>query len=281
MSISEAENFIQPRKQIKIDKTTKKKTGIYSFAVFTLFAIVAFLCINNYKVIQSYRELTNQLMTAYKTIDDYSKVKVNLNESNNELENEKYALAEEIRSIREEFEKTSRGSEDIARQLDEVKKQMNELKKKNKELVDDNIALQNSLKMAAAVGIKPQKFTLSPKLDTRNNIVKGKYVGKFLGTAYTPSKEECGNNKGITKSGEPIIPGVTVAIDSKYWSFGTVFYIKGLGYAVAMDTGSGVKGKYRFDFSVLNRDFAKQLGTRKWDVYLVKLGDGDIDKLDL
>jgi 3D (Asp-Asp-Asp) domain-containing protein len=87
--------------------------------------------------------------------------------------------------------------------------------------------------------------------------------------------------KGITKSGEPIIPGISVAIDERYWPFGTVFYIKGLGYTVAMDTGSAVKGKYRFDFSVLDRDFAMQLGSRKWDVYLVKMGNGNVKDVKL
>ena len=41
-----------------------------------------------------------------------------------------------------------------------------------------------------------------------------------------------------------------------------------------MDTGSAIKGKYRFDFAVFDRNFAKQLGTNYWDVYLVKLGNG-------
>lgn len=281
MSISEAEKFVRPQKQIKINRSTKRRTGIYSFAVIVLFIIVAFLCANSYRILQSYRELTNQLTTAYITIENFNKDKINLNSDNNTLQKENSALLEEIRNLRNEYEKTSRGNADFARQLEEVKKQVNDLKKKNKELVDDNIALQNSLKMAAAVGIKPQNYTLSERLDTRSNIVKGKYVGKFLGTAYTPSKEECGNNKGITNSGEPVIPGVTVAIDSKYWPFGTVFYIKGLGYAVAMDTGSGVKGKYRFDFSVLSKEFARQLGSRKWDVYLVKLGKGSVDEINL
>ncbi len=48
-----------------------------------------------------------------------------------------------------------------------------------------------------------------------------------------------------------------------------------------MDTGSGIKGKYRFDFSVLDRDFAKMLGSRNWEVYLVKLGKGNVGDIKL
>ena len=48
-----------------------------------------------------------------------------------------------------------------------------------------------------------------------------------------------------------------------------------------MDTGSAIKGKYRFDFSVLDKEFAQQLGSRKWEVYLVRLGKGNITDLKL
>lgn len=166
-------------------------------------------------------------------------------------------------------------------QLGQYKKEIEELKKQNSELAADNIELQNTLKMAASSGIKPQNYTRFKGIDSRGGFDRGEFIGEFFGTAYTPSKDECGNNKGITNSGEPIIPGITVAVDSKYWPFGTVFYIKGLGYAIAMDTGSAIKGKYRFDFSVFNKKFAGTLGARYWDVYLVKPGKGYVESADL
>jgi len=58
-----------------------------------------------------------------------------------------------------------------------------------------------------------------------------------------------------------------------------LFSIKGLGYAVAMDTGNGVKGKYRFDFAVFDKEFAKVIGSRKWDVYLVRMGTGKVEDI--
>jgi len=189
-------------------------------------------------------------------------------EKNNEL----IKTIEEIKQINEKLNEKNQ----------ELSAQNNMLIEKNKELLKDNIALQNSLKMAASVGIKPQNYTLFTGFninnDTINNLNKGQYIGKFLGTAYTPSVEECGNNHGITNSGKPIIPGISIAIDKEHWPFGTIFYIEGLGYTIAMDTGSSVKGKYRFDFAVFDKEFAKTLGSRKWDVYLVKMGNGIVDE---
>ena len=288
MSSYEAADSIKPRRQVRHYRPGKRKKDGYLWAVLILFILVVFLCVNNYMVIQSYMDLKDQLSTAYKAMDTAKADQAELGKSSNRLEginsdltDEIKVLAEENSILKEGYEKASRGSADISGQLEEMKRQYNELKKKNQELVDDNIALQNSLKMAASVGVKPQSFSFFENLEPRNSLNKGKYIGKFLGTAYTPSVEECGNNKGITNSGKPIVPGVTLAIDKKYWPFGTVFYIKGLGYAVAMDTGGAVKGKYRFDFSVLDKKFAQQLGSRKWDVYLVKLGKGNITNLKL
>ena len=60
-----------------------------------------------------------------------------------------------------------------------------------------------------------------------------------------------------------------------------MFYVKGLGYTVAMDTGSAIKGKYRFDFSVFDKKFAQELGTREWEVYLVEMGSGRVGRSGL
>ncbi len=170
--------------------------------------------------------------------------------------------------------------------VDELNKRMNllikeneALKENNREIIEDNISLQNSLKLAAMAGIKPRNYTDPPQITSRSGIGRGKYLGEFKGTAYTPSRKECGNDKGITYSGKPIVPGTTVAVDTRYWPIGTVFYIKGIGYVTAMDTGNKIKGKNRFDIAVFDRDFAKLLGSRYWDVYLVKMGNGKVEEI--
>ena len=130
--------------------------------------------------------------------------------------------------------------------------------------------LQDTLKIAAGVGIKPVNFDEAEKADTVVDYSKLEYIGEFEGTAYTPSPEECSNNLGLTASGKPIVAGVSIAVDTDYWKLGTEFYIEGLGYVVAMDTGNAVQGKYRFDYAVFDKDFAWQLGRRDWKVYKVK-----------
>lgn len=226
-------------------------------AFLTMFSLVALLCLNTMRLLNTSAEYAGVPGTAAETTS-----------------------TEGRRELQEAHSLLQTQNENLAKELEEAMRRMEELSRQNNELAEDNIALQNTLKLAAEAGIKPQNYTRFEGLQSRGGIDRGSYIGQFLGTAYTPSKEECGNDMGITNSGMPVIPGITVAVDKEYWPFGTVFYIKGLGYAVAMDTGSGIKGKYRFDFSVFDRDFAKSLGARKWDVYLVREGKGFVENVD-
>lgn len=146
----------------------------------------------------------------------------------------------------------------------------------NLHLVEENIKLQQSLKLAASVGVKPQNYDEAEEVNSAVDYDKLEYIGEFEGTAYTPSVEECSNNLGYTASGKPIIAGVSIAVDNDYWKLGTKFYIEGLGYVVAMDTGNAVKGKYRFDYAVFDKNYALKLGRRKWKVYLVKEDSEDV-----
>jgi 3D (Asp-Asp-Asp) domain-containing protein len=256
--------------QTKSEKTSKS----YFAVILLLFVMVLTLCINNYKMFKSYDKTKNSLYQTIKQVQATAGNQQNTTQKSIDLQNENKA-------IKDQYNRIMAQNNEVIKQMNQIKTQNEELSRKNKELTDDNIALQNSVKAAASVGIKPQNYTRFNGITSRGSIERGKYIGKFLGTAYTPSNEECGNNKGITNSGEPIIPGISIAIDNKYWPFGTVFYIRGLGYAVAMDTGSAIKGKNRFDFAVFDKDFANTLGAKYWDVYLVKLGKGNADKIQL
>ncbi|HEX3028688.1 MAG TPA: 3D domain-containing protein, partial [Clostridia bacterium] len=205
--------------------------------------------------------------------------KTQISEEENTRISDKYnKLYKEYEILRKSNSEMLLQNEKILLQIKELMGQNEQLKVINRELTKDNIALQNSLKMAASVGIKPQNFRRFNGI-TRGEVERGEYAGCFLGTAYTPSTEECGNNEGITNSGIPIIPGVSIAVDTKYWPIGTLFYIRGLGYAVAMDTGAAIKGKYRFDFAVFDKKFADELGVRYWDMYVIKYGNGKISKI--
>lgn len=157
---------------------------------------------------------------------------------------------------------------------------LNELQSENEKLKEDNLFLQNSVKIAASKGTRPKNYRLASEITSRSGVLRGKSLGYFSITAYTPTKDECGSDRGITASGQPIIPGVTVAVDTRYWPIGTVFYIKGLGYVVAMDTGGAIKGRNRMDFAVLDREFAKRIGRKKFEVYLISLGDGKVGDIE-
>ncbi|MFZ5988568.1 MAG: 3D domain-containing protein [Bacillota bacterium] len=252
----------------------KRSNRIYSLIIYFLFIVVVTLVVNNFIIYNWYNNTRKQFKDTFLRVQTIS-------QENSALESRNESLANDYTLLKDQYTKIATQNEDIQKELQELKAMKEELERTNKELVEDNIELQNSLKLAASVGIKPQNFTQFEGLSTRGSIDRGQYVGKFFGTAYTPSKVECGNDKGITNSGKPIIPGISIAIDKNYWPFGTIFYIKGLGYAVAMDTGSAIKGKYRFDFAVFDRDFAKKLGTNYWDVYLVKLGNGKVEDVSL
>lgn len=195
------------------------------------------------------------------TITEYNEKHQELAYAQQELEDEKYQVEQEKEQVEQERNQVLSEAEMIAQN--------------NLYLVEQNIKLQNTLKQAASVGVKPQNYEDAETVNTAVDYSKLEYIGEFEGTAYTPSVEECSNNLGYTASGKPIIAGVSIAVDNDYWKFGTKFYIEGLGVVVAMDTGSMVKGKYRFDYAVFDKDYALKLGRKKWNVYLVK-DDADI-----
>lgn len=259
---------LHEKKTLIINNLKKIKMHLTKNNILT--GIVILLSISNIVLLFMYSNITVKCNSYYDTLKSST-----LN--NEELEKYKNKLEAKNKELSNKYENLISEKNEILKKLEELQRENEYIKQKNSELVQDNIELQNSLKKAASVGIKPQNYTQFEGLTSRGDIERGTYIGKFLGTAYTPSKDECGNDKGITNSGEPIIPGISIAVDNEYWPYGTVFYIRGLGYAIAMDTGSAIKGRNRFDFAVFDKNFAYTLGSRYWDVFLVKMGDGKID----
>ncbi len=69
---------------------------------------------------------------------------------------------------------------------------------------------------------------------------------KMWATSYSASRAGVSPdapNFGITASGQPLTKGL-VAIDRRYIPFGTRMYVPGYGFALAADTGGGVKGRW-------------------------------------
>src|SRR5690606_38071271 len=70
---------------------------------------------------------------------------------------------------------------------------------------------------------------------------------RMIATAYTDGPESTGKRPGhplygITRSGLPTRPGV-VAVDPDIIPLGSIVYVEGYGIAVALDTGSAIKGQ--------------------------------------
>lgn len=86
-------------------------------------------------------------------------------------------------------------------------------------------------------------------------------------TAYTAGPESTGKRPGhpaygITASGERAVEGVTIAVDPQVIPLGSLVYIEGLGYRVAQDTGSAIKGN-RIDVFMDDVGEALAFGVKK------------------
>jgi len=98
-------------------------------------------------------------------------------------------------------------------------------------------------------------------------MTRGRDLGDFTLTAYTAGPESTGKSPGhpaygITSSGAPAVEGVTIAVDPSVIPIGSRVYIEGLGYFVAQDTGSAIKGK-RIDVFMNDVGEALQFGVKK------------------
>lgn len=112
----------------------------------------------------------------------------------------------------------------------------------------------------------------------RGDVIRYKKVLDMRASAYTASYKETGKRPGdpgfgITSSGIRAKKGV-IAVDPKVIPIGTRVYIEvagrtpDYGYAVAADTGSGIK-KDRIDLYVDDYQYALDWGIKKVKVYIL------------
>lgn len=103
------------------------------------------------------------------------------------------------------------------------------------------------------------------------------YIGTFSNTFYCPCYRCNGNTHGITASGAPLTPYLSVAVDRRLIPLGTELYIefenenaKAIsGYYVAHDTGGAIKGN-KIDVCVSSHSEAYYYGVGKCKVYIVE-----------
>jgi len=83
-------------------------------------------------------------------------------------------------------------------------------------------------------------------LDTPDGPIEYWRAYTVYATSYSPSRagvSPSARNFGITASGQRLTKGL-IAVDRRYIPFGTRMYVPGYGFALAADTGGGVKGRF-------------------------------------
>ena len=115
---------------------------------------------------------------------------------------------------------------------------------------------------------------LSSPITIDDSLLKEKCtsLGNFKITRYCPCVEENGNNSGLAANGEPLQPGVTIAVDPNVIPLGSAVYIKGIGWRKAQDTGGAIKG-HIIDLLVPDHHTAETVTTYN-DVYVAKNSAG-------
>ena len=113
------------------------------------------------------------------------------------------------------------------------------------------------------------------QMQDTSEVINYEYIGEYKCTAYCCEKYPhiCGGGKGITASGQPIQPDVSVAVgDLKLLPYGTVIYIEDVGIRIVQDTGK--LGKHQIDVAVDTHDHASTWeGQGNHKVWILKEGD--------
>ncbi len=134
-------------------------------------------------------------------------------------------------------------------------------------------------KVVTQVSAKPS----SPKRleDTINinelekvNVIATGYTAGIESTGKTPSHPEY----GITSSGVKVKRDLysTIAADTNYFPFGTIFYIPGYGYGVVADRGGAIKNIKLDLYYETVEDVYEDWGKKTLDVYIIKIGEGKL-----
>lgn len=92
------------------------------------------------------------------------------------------------------------------------------------------------------------------------------HYGRFKITFYCPCAGCNGTANGLAANGARLEVGKTIAVDPKVIPLGSRVYIDGIGWRVAQDTGSAIKGR-RIDVLVGSHAEAYRMGIRNAEVW--------------
>lgn len=89
----------------------------------------------------------------------------------------------------------------------------------------------------------------------------------FTLTAYNLDRVSTGKNPGdpgfgVTATGTHAETGRTVAVDPRVIPYGSLLYIKGVGWRIAEDTGGAIRG-HHIDVLMTNRSVAMSFGVKR------------------
>ena len=172
-SATQIKALFNRRKDLIKEKKKKK--------IFIIIAVIALILAGGFAI---YSHLVE---------DNYSLKLAELDQEKDMLVKQKEIIENQIKNIEAEKEQAN---DELLSKLSEAEM----VAQNNLYLVEQNIKLQNQLKEAAKAGVKPRNYGTSEEITAAVDYSKLEYVGEFEGTAYTPSKEECGNDLGITAS---------------------------------------------------------------------------------
>lgn len=179
--------------------------------------------------------------------------------------NKERQLQEEVSSKIDAFNAQQRASE---AERDKLLNEVNSLRKKVE--INENNALRSTIKELSFNADVSRSGTGLHRATPLDNIPLQQNLGTFRISYYTPTKEECGSNSGITSSGRPVVGAYTCAADTSMWPYGTLFYVEGFGLVEVMDSGGAIRGPNRLDIClVTSRDKALQMGINYRNVWLV------------
>lgn len=171
----------------------------------------------------------------------------------------------QLETINKQSAENQKIIEELKGKLENQEQNMLQLKNDNEQLKRDNDDLAKKYReRREALEKKRLLANFGTKVKLTNNdfeiIENTQPTGVFNASFYTP---KCLGCSGSTASGNQAEPGVTIAVDTRYWKLGTKFYIEGFGVLIAQDTGGAIRGKSRVDICVSTTQEALKLGSKQ------------------